>query len=187
MDHGSQIVLQEVGFFAGPKAGEHQDGFADAGFADVDAFVGAGDAEPIGAGLLEDLGDLPAAVTVAIALDDGEHLARCFALFVRRIDEVADGAEIVGERGRGDFRPHGAAFEFQLVFLSWRHGRPERKIVYDIRAAGAEAARGCCVKGNSQVGCKREARPHGNNAPRVSACGVSRMRNGEVAEWPGPR
>ena len=29
--------------------------------------------------------------------------------------------------------------------------------MYDIRAAGAEAPRGCCVKGNSQVGCNREA------------------------------
>jgi len=34
---------------------------------------------------------------------------------------------------------------------------PERKIVYDIRAAGAEAPRGCFLKDNSQVGCKSSA------------------------------
>src|SRR6266436_8689259 len=32
---------------------------------------------------------------------------------------------------------------------------PERKIVYDIRAAGAEVPRGCFLKDNSQLGCKR--------------------------------
>src|SRR5437660_3691336 len=35
---------------------------------------------------------------------------------------------------------------------------PERKIVYDIRAAGAEAPRGCFLKDNSQVGCKRASK-----------------------------
>src|ERR1700693_2030395 len=183
MDHGSQIVLQKVSFFARPEAGEHQDGFAYAGFANVDAFIGAGHAEPVGTGLLKDSGDLRAAVTVGVALDDGEHLAWDLALFVWRVDEGTDGAEIVGERGRGDFRPHGAGFDFQLAFLARRHSCPERKIVYDIRAAGVEAPRGCCVKGNSQVGCKREARPIGNAAPRVSAdgsagCGTPKLRNG---------
>jgi hypothetical protein len=34
---------------------------------------------------------------------------------------------------------------------------PERKIVYDIRAAGAEVPCGCFLKDNSQVGCKSSA------------------------------
>src|SRR4029077_486174 len=127
MDHVSQVVLQKIGFFAGPETGENQDGFAHAGFADVDTFVGAGDAEPVGAGLLQDFGDLRAAVAVDVAFDYGEHLARRLALFVWRIDEVADGAKVVRESGRGDFRPHWAAFDFQLALLSRRHGRPGRK------------------------------------------------------------
>src|SRR5690348_15614905 len=98
MDYWSQIVFQETSFFAGPETGQHQNGFTHTGFAYVDAFVGAGDAEPVRAGPLEDLGNLRATVTVAVALDDGEHLARRLALFVRRIDEGPDGAQIVRER-----------------------------------------------------------------------------------------
>src|ERR1700738_20321 len=145
MDYRSQVVLQKIVFFAGPEAGEHEDRLAYAGFADVDAFIGAGDAKPIGAGLLENPGDWRAAVTVTVTLDDREHHARRLALFVCRINEVADCTKVVRERGRGHFRPHGSPFDFRSVFLSWRHGRPEKKIVYDIRAAGAEAPRGCCV------------------------------------------
>src|SRR4029077_16207335 len=53
----------------------------------------------------------------------------------------------------------------------------------DIRAARAEAPRGCCVKGNSLIGCKRGARPIGNEVPRVSAdgsagCGTPKLPNG---------
>src|SRR5258708_30460070 len=69
MDYWSQIVFQETSFFAGPKTSQHENRFAHAGFAHVDAFVGAGNAEPVGAGLLQDLGNLRAAVAVAIALD----------------------------------------------------------------------------------------------------------------------
>src|SRR5579859_2452671 len=142
MDYWREVVLQEIGFFAGPETSQHQNGFAHAGFADVDAFVGAGDAEPVGAGLLEDFGDLRAAVAVAVALDDGENLARRLALFAGRIDEVADGAQVVGERGFGNFGPHRPAFDVQLLRWVRRHGGPERKIVYDIRAAGVGWPRG---------------------------------------------
>src|SRR6266849_3875323 len=135
MDYWSQIVFQETSFFAGPKTSQHENRFAHAGFAHVDAFVGAGNAEPVGAGLLQDLGNLRAAVAVAIAFDDGQHLARRFALFVGRIDEVADGAQIVGQRRNGNLGPDRPPFDFQLVSRALRHWSSRRKIVYDIRAA----------------------------------------------------
>jgi hypothetical protein len=78
-------VFDQADFFARRKAGEHQDGFAYASFADGYAFFGAGYAEPVGAGLFEGFGDLGAAVAVAVAFDDAEDFARGLAvLFVPR-------------------------------------------------------------------------------------------------------
>src|SRR6266478_1980444 len=55
MNDRRQVVLQKLGFFAGPEAGEHQNRFAHSDLAHIDAFVGAGDAEPVGAGFLQNL------------------------------------------------------------------------------------------------------------------------------------
>src|SRR5260370_17277242 len=65
MDYGSEIVLQEIGFLPGPETCQHQDRLAHPGLADVDAFVGAGDAEPIRAGFLQNFVASPAPLAVA--------------------------------------------------------------------------------------------------------------------------
>ena len=70
MHYRCEIVLQEIGFFAGPETGQHQDRFAHASFAHVNAFIRAGDTEPIGDSLLKNSRDLRTAVAVAIALHD---------------------------------------------------------------------------------------------------------------------
>ena len=80
---GSEIVLQEIFFLAGPETAENQDRRADAGLANFDALTGGGNAEPIRAGLFEGLGDSRATMAIAIAFDDGENLARSLALFRR--------------------------------------------------------------------------------------------------------
>src|SRR5271168_1728699 len=108
VDYGGEVVLDDARFFSGNEAGEDENRLAHADFADGDAFFGAGDAEPVGAGFLQRLGDLRAAVAVAIAFDDGENFSRRLALFVRRVDEVANGVEVVRESGEIDFGPDGA-------------------------------------------------------------------------------
>src|ERR1700751_983553 len=57
VDHRGQVVLDEAGFFARRETGEHQDGLADACLADGNAFLSAGDSEPVGAGFFEGLGN----------------------------------------------------------------------------------------------------------------------------------
>src|SRR5262249_28159864 len=103
------FVFEELVFFAGPETGEGENRFANAGFAYSFSFRGAGDAEPIGASPFKCLGDLRAAVAVAVAFDDTENFSRRCALFVWRIHEVADGVKIVREGGERDFGPDGAA------------------------------------------------------------------------------
>ena len=50
-------MSDEALFFAGPETSEDQNAFANSGFAQLDAFVGAGDSEPFGAGLLQGFGN----------------------------------------------------------------------------------------------------------------------------------
>ena len=52
-DGGREIVLNELLLLPRPESGEDQNAFADASFAQFDAFVRAGDAIPVHAGLLE--------------------------------------------------------------------------------------------------------------------------------------
>ena len=108
---GSEVVLQEIFFLAGPEATEDEDGRANAGLANFDALTGRGDTEPIRAGLFEGLGDRGATVAIAIAFDDRENFARSFAFFRRRIDVVANVVKISGERRERNFGPDGAAHE----------------------------------------------------------------------------
>jgi len=80
-DGWRNFVGEKLRFFAGPKTGERKDGFAYTGFADLFAFAGAGDAEPVGARSFESFGNLRSAVAVAVAFDDAENFARCGAFF----------------------------------------------------------------------------------------------------------
>src|SRR6266404_1502028 len=91
MHHWSQIMLQQICFFAGPETGQHQNWFAYARFANVDPFIRAGDAEPVRASFFEYFGNLRSAMPIAVALHNREHFARRLTLFVRRIHEVANG------------------------------------------------------------------------------------------------
>src|SRR5690349_386761 len=81
MNDGGEIVLEQAGFLAGDESRKDENGLANASFAHGNAFIGAGDAKPIGARLFERLGDLRTAVAVTIALDDGQNFARRLALF----------------------------------------------------------------------------------------------------------
>src|SRR5947209_1334396 len=117
-DGGRNFVGEKFFFFAGPEAGEREDGFADPSIAKLFAFGGAGDAKPVGAGLFESLGDFRAAVAVAIAFDDAENFSRRSALFGFRIYEIADGMEIVSERVERDVGPDWAAVLIVRLFLS---------------------------------------------------------------------
>ena len=56
MDRGSQIVFDQILLFAGPETAEHENGLADAAFAEFDAFTAGGHAKPVGAKLLQSLG-----------------------------------------------------------------------------------------------------------------------------------
>src|SRR5882724_4718519 len=94
-----QSMFDQALLFALHKAGQDEYWVANAGFTQGNAFVRASHAEPIGSGLLESFGDLRAAMTVAIAFDDRENLARRLALFARRIHVFADGVEVV-DQGR---------------------------------------------------------------------------------------
>src|SRR6266436_1008459 len=157
MYHRGQIMLQQICFFAGPKTGQHQNWLAYACFANLDTFICASNAEPVRTRLLQYFGNLRSAMPIAVALHNREHFAWRLTLFVRRIDEIANRPQVVYKRGRGNLRPHGSPFNLHLFFLSRRHGRPERQIVYDIPAAGTEAQRGCFLKDNSQVRSNRQA------------------------------
>src|SRR5207249_2354523 len=90
MDNGREVVLEQTGFFARDEARQHENGLARASFPNGDAFVGAGHAKPVRAGSLKGFGDLWPAVAVAVALDDGQDLARRLALLSRRIHVVAN-------------------------------------------------------------------------------------------------
>src|SRR5206468_8466521 len=84
MDNGREVVLEQTGFFARDEARQHENGLARASFPNGDAFVGAGHAKPVRAGSLKGFGDLWPAVAVAVALDDGQDLARRLALLSDR-------------------------------------------------------------------------------------------------------
>lgn len=118
MDYSREIVLDETRFFAGPETCEDENGIANAGFADGDAFFGAGYAKPMGASFFESFGDLRAAVAVAVAFDDAENLARCLALLFGGIHELADYAEILGQCAEGNFGPDGTTLQICGIALS---------------------------------------------------------------------
>src|SRR5439155_1613789 len=105
MDNGREVVLEQTGFFARDEARQHENGLARASFPNGDAFVGAGHAKPVRAGSLKGFGDLWPAVAVAVALDDGQDLARRLALLSRRIHVVANGCEVVRERTERNLGP----------------------------------------------------------------------------------
>ena len=90
VNHCGQVVVYQALLFAGNKTGENQHGLAHAGFAHGNAFFGAGDAEPVGAGFFKRLRYLRTPVAVAVALYDGQDFPWCFALFRWRINVVAD-------------------------------------------------------------------------------------------------
>jgi len=75
----SEVVFEERGFFAGPEAGENQNRLANASLANLDAFGGGSDAEPVGASFFKDFCDLRAAMTVTVALDYRQDQARSLA------------------------------------------------------------------------------------------------------------
>src|SRR5579859_215689 len=121
-DDGGQVVFEEPRLFAGPETREHENRFADSSFADGNAFLRAGDAEPIGTGFFESFSDLRPSVAVAVALDDAQDFARRFPLLARRIHKRADGPKILGERRKGNFRPDRAAVHFMGTLLGSCHG-----------------------------------------------------------------
>jgi hypothetical protein len=98
-------IGDELIFFAGPETSERKNRFADAGFADLLAFGGAGYAEPVGAGFFKNFGDLRAAMAVAIALNDAQDFARRGAFFGFGIYEIADGMKVVAEGGERYISP----------------------------------------------------------------------------------
>ena len=126
MNYGSEIVFDETGFFAGPKTCEDENWIANTGFANGDAFLGTGDAEPIGAGFFESFGDLRAAVAVAIAFDDAQDFARSLALLAGRIHELAYGAKILSQRAERDFRPNRTSCFLAGILMCACHGPSEK-------------------------------------------------------------
>ena len=119
-------MLHEPRFFSRHKTCQHQDRLADAVLADRDSLVRACNAKPVRPGFLQRLGHLRAAVPIAVALDDGENLARRFALFVRRIDVLADRFQILRQRAKRNFRPYRASHFFAGTFLYACHVPSEK-------------------------------------------------------------
>ena len=152
MDHRRKVVLYQPRFFSRHETRKHENRLSNAGFANGNALVSAGDAEPVRVGLLQRLCYLRAAVAVAIALHDAENLARRFALFLRWIDVLANRIQIVRQRAKRNFRPHGTSHFLARTLLRACHRFP-KKIVYDIRAARADGHFGCRVIDNSLSNC----------------------------------
>src|SRR5271156_1582179 len=98
------MVSYQALFFAGPKAGEHQDALADARFAQLDAFVRAGDAEPFGAGFLQRLGNWDGAQAVSVRLHHREYHAL-------QSDVAPDYAQVLQDGLERNFRPDRASLE----------------------------------------------------------------------------
>src|ERR1700722_4634518 len=105
------MIVQNPLFLARPESGEDQDRLANAGGAQLGAFRGAGDAEPVGAGLGQRARNRNDAVAVGVALDYCKDFpprgARALGIHV-----VADGAEIVRQRSQTYLSPDGAAIKF---------------------------------------------------------------------------
>src|SRR5580692_5811215 len=106
MDHCRQIVSDEARLLAGPETCEYQNRLLHAGLAHGDAFLRAGDTKPVGASLFESLGHLRAAVSIAIAFDDGKNSSWRFTFLFRRIHELLNSTEIFRQRAKGNFRPN---------------------------------------------------------------------------------
>ena len=106
-------MLQKRSCRPRPEAGKNQDRLAHSRFAHLDAFRGARHAKPVGPRLLQNFRHARPTVAVAIAFDDREYLARSLALFSRGIHKVANGAEVMRQRRRGDLRPDRAYAQFR--------------------------------------------------------------------------
>ncbi len=129
MDNGREVVLEQTGFFARDEARQHENGLARASFPNGDAFVGAGHAKPVRAGSLKGFGDLWPAVAVAVALDDGQDLARRLALLSRRIHVVANGCEVVRERTERNLGPdRPSCFTAGTFLFAWHVPSMEQRV-----------------------------------------------------------
>ncbi len=97
-------VMQGVFFLAGIKSAQHQDASGDPCLAQKHAFVGGGDAEPLGAGLLQRGRTLFHAVSVSVALHhcaDGDLCA----------DVSLQHSKIVAQSGERNFSPVGPGLD----------------------------------------------------------------------------
>src|SRR5580700_3747562 len=91
-------------FFALPETGEHQNRLANSGIAQISAFVGTSDAEPIGSRLSQYFGDGNSAQAVGVGLDDGKN-------FPFAAHQPANDPQIVQDRGGGNLRPNRPPFQ----------------------------------------------------------------------------
>ncbi len=121
MNRRSEIVLDKIFLFAAPETAENQNWLAHAKLAQFDSFSGRSHAKPIRARFLQRLGNLRPPVAVAIALDDAQNFAGSLSFFRRRIHVVANGAIVLRERFKRNFRPNGPADEIDGIFLPAGH------------------------------------------------------------------
>ena len=94
-------------------------------------------------------GDVRAAVSVAVAFDDAENLARRFAFFRRRIHVIADRFQILPQSGERNFRPDGTAYEINRTFFGAGHEFSRKVLVYGIRAEQQKGLVERCANDNS--------------------------------------
>ena len=99
-----KLILDQAFFFAWPKTGENQDGLANPGFAQLDAFVRAGDAEPFGTGFLQGFGNRDGTQAIGIGLNDSQNSSL-------PADVAADYAQVVQDCLERNLRPNRPAFE----------------------------------------------------------------------------
>src|ERR1700728_1325006 len=118
-DRGREMVLYQALFFAGPETCENQDRFANPGAAQLDAFIGAGDAEPFGAGFLQRFGNWDGAEAVGVGLNDSENFPIC-------ADVLPDYAQIMDDGLERNLRPNRPAFEMN----GFRHRHLEGQTPY---------------------------------------------------------
>src|ERR1700687_1829191 len=125
-----QAMLDDALFLARPKTSHHQDRLFDAGIANLDAFFGAGDPEPIRSSLFQGFGARRSSVPVSGAFYNGKNLSRLATILVCWIDVLADRAQVIGQRSQVYFGPDLPARKLYLSFMIPRHFGPyfpERK------------------------------------------------------------
>lgn len=139
-DRRSQIVLDQVLLFAGPKAGEHKNRLADLAVAQFDSLGRASYAKPVRAGSGQGARHGHSAMAVSVGLHNGQDFSRWprGRASLARVDMAPNRSNVVRERAEPDFCPDRTAIESNA---SLHGGRSQTKP----KSHGEQNARHCAA------------------------------------------